>query len=87
MKRPIIPLKMIRPQGMLFANDPKALSENEWQHLNEIALFLEPFAIATTKLSGQDYPTLGMAKFISDILVDHVKKANTTRMSGLRSAA
>jgi len=73
-------LRMKKSLGMLFANDPKALSENEWQHLNEIALFLEPFAIATTKLSGQDYPTLGMAKFISDTLVEHVKKANTTHL-------
>jgi len=48
------------------------LSEEEWEELSEIKVFLEVFSEVTRILSGQEYPTLAQARFILDGVQEHL---------------
>ena len=49
-----------------------SLTENEWKEIRLFCDFLKPFFNFTVKMSGSEYPTLGMLLLFLDYLLDHL---------------
>lgn len=48
------------------------LSNDEWDQIEEVMAFLQPFAEATNDMEGSSYPTLNMVLPLYNLLIDHV---------------